>query len=93
VARRQPAEDEATRPQVETGVDVDEDGNAMTWSSLTVKINLGNYESAEVSLGTRVPVSNNDASIRRAHRQLLRRHTSLIEPKVAEVREQWGHVG
>jgi hypothetical protein len=75
------------------GVEVGPDGQARVWTQLTVKINLGPYESAEVSTGTSIPVDNTPTAIRAALKKLHRRHVVVLGEALTQAREDWGTEG
>jgi len=68
---------------------VGDDTQARVWSQSTIKVNLGDYESMELSIGTSRPVVNNTRVIEREHKKLHVEHMKLLSERVDEVREIW----
>jgi hypothetical protein len=58
---------------------------------MTVKVNLGDYESVEVSVGGSLTVENTAAAVKRAQRTLMRQHEDMLAAKAAELREMWSN--
>lgn len=61
------------------------------WAQMTLKVNLGSYESVDISLGGSLGVENNEVAIRRAHRTLLAQQQRMLGTKGEELRELWGN--
>ena len=69
----------------------EDDDGARVWSQATIKVNLGDYESVELSIGTSRPVRDHSSSIRNAHKALHRDHMKLLSERVEEIRELWSN--
>jgi hypothetical protein len=57
---------------------------------MTLKVNLGGYESVDISLGGSLTVDNTPAAIRTAQRTLMKQHERLLTIKAEELRQLWG---
>jgi hypothetical protein len=70
---------------------IDEPDDARVWSQATLKINLGNYESVELSIGTSRTVEDSDRATRAMHRKLHKEHMSMLSQRAEEIRALWSN--
>lgn len=62
------------------GVDRDvEQGTARVWGQITVKVNLGDYNSAEVSTGHSRDCRDTDRSILRMQKKIAEQNEAVIQ--------------
>jgi hypothetical protein len=83
-----PARERTRRAGVETEV-VHGEPVARAWAEMSVTINLGDYESTKVTLGTSRTVEDSRTAVKRMHRQMHQDHETLLAEKVEEVRLMW----
>jgi hypothetical protein len=74
----------------DSDVGYDED-RGRAWAQMTLKVNLGSYESVDISLGGSMGCENSAAAIAKVHRTLLRQQEKMLGEKGEALRELWGN--